>query len=208
MYYKTSEDGKITPMAGNAAVTHVWGEAPLYARILGSDWQRLHPAIRRAHLPGTGLCARGSFRILHGRSRIAEIVCRLMLLPGESDQVDTVLEVSTSTAGEIWRRRFGHVVVCTTQRFSAPARVWERFGRLELLLTVRLQGAGLTYRSIAAFFRLGILRIPIPSFLAPKIEVHESPRSVSGTQVQVSVRFPGRQLLISYAGRLEWGDQQ
>ncbi|MGI8923487.1 MAG: DUF4166 domain-containing protein [Fimbriimonadales bacterium] len=207
MYYKRSEDEIITPMAGSAAATHVCGEAPLYARILGSDWQRLHPAIRRAHSTGHGLCARGRFRIVHGRSRIAGIICHLMPLPRESNEVDTVLEVSTSTAGEMWRRRFGNDVVCTTQRFSAAGQVWERLGRLELLLTVRLQGDGLTYRSIAARFRIGILRIPLPSFLAPKVEAHESPVSVSGTQAQVSVMFPGRRLLISYTGRLELGDQ-
>ena len=90
-----------------------------------------------------------------------------MGMPRPSRAVRTTLDVQPEGDELVWRRDFE----------IDGGRIAERRGPIELRLRVTVHDGGIEYRCDGARLRVGSLRIPLPSFLAPRVEgrVYEGP---------------------------------
>jgi hypothetical protein len=178
---------------------------PLYERVLGDDWHRLDPVIRRAHLHGEGITGVGSARISTGSSPAARFFCRLLRLP-RAGEFDASVDVIEKDDTEVWIRRFGQHVVKTSQKRIGIGLILEKFKWVQFAIAVERCSEGVTYRSRTAQIRLGFVTIPLPKRIQPRIIALES-ATLTGNGVDVSVFFPGDRLLISYVGEFDWSEE-
>ena len=178
--------------------------AALYPRLLGESWAELHPAVRRAHLESGPIRGTGSFQIGLGRTGWARLLARLLRLPPAAQDLATRLSVTRSLDEEIWSRTFGEHRVVTRQREASGGLLAERFGILELRLRLSVVEGGLDYRQVGAALRLGVLGLPLPRWMAPRVTARERPAGADSrsTQVEVQVALPAVGDLISYSGCL------
>lgn len=175
---------------------------PLYPRLLGSDWNRLHETVRRHHLDGDSVIAEGVFQIRHGRSWLARGLVRILRLPGIGDTVPTRLIITSDRDRERWDRTFGVQRMITTQ-WATGNLLTESFGLTELHFRLEAENGTLTYHQVRAAVRLGPVTLPLPAWLAPSVSANEGPgEQPHQTAVCVSVSLPLVGLLITYSGTL------
>jgi hypothetical protein len=177
--------------------------APLYAQILGDDWLRVAAPIRRAHAPLPVLRAHGHFRVEHGRHPVARLLARLLRLPPASDAIDTRLIVTALGQGERWERTFGTSRVETEQHEGPASDLIEHFGLLALRFHLDAADGSLRYVQQDAAFGWRSARLPIPAWLAPRVEAREDPVGSGGIHVHVQVALPLVGRLIAYEGLIE-----
>jgi len=178
------------------------GAQPLYERVLGEDWHRLNTHIRGAHLQGVRMTGKGSAQVITGNSLAAKLFCKLLRLP-KPGEFDATVEVDRKQDSEIWTRRFGRHIVRTKQDQHGSGQILERFRWMQFTIAVERHDKGVTYCSKSAHLRFGLIPIPIPKHIQPRIDALESATG-TGNRVNVSVFFPANQLLISYIGEFEW----
>jgi hypothetical protein len=171
--------------------------AALYPRLLGSAWLDLHPAIRLLHLTDDVATARLEFHC--GRGLAARLACRALRLPSSSTVLDARLAIARDAESERWIRTFGQRLLVTTQRGLPDGTLAERFGALELRFRLRVVEGTLTYVQAGAALVVGRLRIPLPRWIAPRVEARET--CVDGrSYVKVSISAPGSGMVMSYEG--------
>jgi hypothetical protein len=173
----------------------------LYPRLVGKRWAELPEQVRAAHNPSARL--RGTFRVRRGRGLGAGFLCRLFRLPPPGRQVPVILDIAAGEAREVWVRRVGNTCFATLQ-WSEGGALIERSGPIELQFHLRASGGVLRYRQVGCRLRIGPLRVPVPSWVAPRVAARESAGRGDGeTRVWVRIRLPGGRLLLSYGGRLQ-----
>jgi hypothetical protein len=184
--------------------------APLYARILRDDWDRIAAPIRRVHSPLPMLRARGQFRVERGGHPMARLLARLLRLPPASDAIDTRLIITAIDHGdysERWERTFGTSRVVTEQHDgpgpASASDLVERFGLLELRFHLDATAGSLRYVQRDAAFRWRSARLRIPAPLAPRVDAREDPAGRTGVKVHVQVTLPMVGPLVTYEGIIE-----
>ncbi len=175
----------------------------LYPRLLGPSWHELAAPVRRAHLDGASLRAVGSFRIRHGTNRFARFLARLLRLPSVTEAADAWLVVTPLGRGERWMRSFDGRLLTSTQWEGSGGRLIERIKLLELQFWLEVRAGALFYRQVGASLRFGPLRVPLPRWMAPRVEAREEPDGAGRMHVLVSVTVPRVGLLVSYEGHIE-----
>jgi hypothetical protein len=110
---------------------------------------------------------------------------------------------------ERWHRAFdGRSLV--TDQFEAPGgRLAERIGILEFRFRLAVEQGALLFRQEGLAIWLGPLRLPLPDWLAIKIDAREGPAGAPGeagdrTTVDVRVTAPTGRLLFAYRGTVGW----
>jgi hypothetical protein len=176
----------------------------LYQRILGAEWHRLHPTLREAHFDSSARPAYGSFRVVHGKGRLARLLAGLLGLPHAAEAVPIQLEITADDRGQRWFRTFGDKKL-TTLQFEAPGHLLaERFSALELRFRLVAGGNSLRYEQERAFLCIGRQRLPLPRRVSPSVSATETVATSPGrTHVAVTVSMPWIGLLIAYEGELE-----
>jgi hypothetical protein len=79
----------------------------------------------------------------------------------------------------------------------------ERMGTVEMLLRLEVVDGALSYQTVSAAFRIGVLRVPLPYRLSPHVTAWE--KAVGDTNqihVSVDVTLPLLGRLIAYDGIL------
>jgi hypothetical protein len=175
-------------------------QAALYPRLLGPAWLELHPAIRR-HL--TADVASGRFEFRRGRSLAARLTCRVLRLPSSDTALDTRLAIARRVESETWSRVLGHRLIVTIQRGLPDGTLAERFGALEFRFHLRVVDGALTWVQAGVALMGGPLRIPLPRFIAPRVEARQARIDERGAHVRVRISAPGIGLLMSYEGCVE-----
>ena len=136
--------------------------AKLYPELLGASWDELDKAVQRLHGDGETVRAAGTFRVRHGRDRLARGLVRLAGLPAEAEAVEVRLVVSRRDDGEEWRRAFAGRPLVSFQSQRPGGFLAERVGLLEIGFRLEVTGGALVYHSHGAALRLGPLGIPLP----------------------------------------------
>ena len=172
--------------------------AALYPRLLGPAWLNLHAAIRSLHL--TDDVATGRFEFHRGRSLAARLVCRALRLPSSSTALEMQLAIARDAESERWTRTLGQRLLVTTQRGLPDGTLAERFGALELRFHLHVVEGNLTYVQAGAGLMVGRLRIPLPRWIAPRVEAREACVDGQGSHVRVEISAPGSGLVMSYEG--------
>jgi hypothetical protein len=178
----------------------------LYAELLGPAWLELAEPVRAAHASGPTVRANGRLRIVHGRTRAARWLARMLRLPRASDAADTRLLVMRSAGGERWRRTFDDRQLDTWQCRTADGALAERFGVLELRFQLAASQGSLVFQQTEAALRWGAVRLRIPAACAPRVDAREDPAGARRIEVHVRVTLPVIGPVITYDGTIEIED--
>ena len=171
-------------------------EPSLYRRILGDQLDQLAPALRRFHDSSVTRQASGTFEVIRGAGRWRGWLATLLRLPPAGLEVPVTLEVAVTGNQERWVRCFDSHLMPTWQWQSGELLI-EAGGPLRLGFELLPEQDGLRYRLRRTWFCL----VPLPSFLAPRVEAIELGRD-DGWDVTVQFTLPLIGLLIQYQGSL------
>jgi len=181
-----------------------WPQTTLYERILGTEWNRLAEIVRKAHLETYGEPARGRFRIMRGKGRLAKALAGVLRLPAAGENIPVQLEITSHGRGEQWLRKFGTKRLTTLQYEAPGGLLAEKFGVLEFRFRLTVVDDCLRYSQESVFLCIGRQRIPLPRWISPSVSATESAAVSAGrTHVKVTVSMPWVGLLIAYDGDLE-----
>lgn len=173
---------------------------PLYRQVLGDDFDRLPPAVRRLHDHDGAISATGSCEVMRGRSWFARLIGRLFSLPPAGRNVPVRVSFSALQGEEVWRRDFGGHRLTSRQGLLAgrAGLLYERFGAGCFAIEPRVLPEGLDLQLRGA----SLLGMALPRFLWPQIIGRERMDSQGRFTFFVSVRLPVIGLLFRYEGYL------
>lgn len=176
----------------------------LYPRALGDAWDALPEPLRACHDPSPSLEAEGSFTVTRSRSWLARVVLALAGMPPAGRDVAVRLEVRALRDEQIWERDFAGFRMTTIQSLAPGGLMAERRGPLELLFRLDTEARALVYRPAGLRLRVGPLRIPLPSWCGPRVEVRAwcEPDEDDVMHVRVSMSLPLLGEAITYGGSL------
>jgi hypothetical protein len=155
------------PLFSGLAITHSMVEiaqpAPLYRRVMGTEFDRLAPALRRMHSISRDEGAHGRGTVTRGRHPLAKLIAAMMGFPAEGDHALHV-HFRENDGIEHWTRDFGG------KRFSSAlgehkGEMVERFGPLRFHFALRAENDGALAMEIRRWSFLGL---PLLSALAPR----------------------------------------
>ena len=176
----------------------------LYERLSGPAWQQLSENVRKAHVAGDSLRARGVFSVQHGQFFLARLLARLLRLPSPADATAVQLQVTVSERGEKWERSFGSRRLISFQTATADNLLAERFGPFVIRFRLHPSADELSYHQQGVAVGFGRLRLPLPAWLAPRVQVTErAVNATARTHVAVSISQPPLGLVIRYEGEFE-----
>jgi len=183
------------PLALTAAVEESSPE-PLYARIMGRDFERLPAAVRALHLVNGDFAASGIAEIARGRNVAARLIGRVMGFPPAGSGVPVSVWMREQQGVETWRRDFGGS--CFESRLSnRGGRLVERFGPIRFEMDLRLERNGLSM----PFRRWWVGPLLMPRFLLPRGLACEY-EAEGRFHFDVPIALPLVGLLIHYKGWL------
>jgi hypothetical protein len=175
----------------------------LFPRVLGRDWDALPDVVKRGHELEPEMHGHGAFTIVHGASWILRLAARMMGMPPAGDHVPTRLDVVSEGGELVWRRDFGGTHMDSRMYEIDGGRIAERRGPIEICMRITARDGAIVYRSDTVRLRIGPLRIPFPSFLAPRIEGRVW---ADGAAMHTRIRIDSWMgMIVTYEGPLELG---
>ena len=191
---------RFEPLFAALSIVHATTEraiVPLYARTMRERFDRLPAAVRTMHdLYGDGGAA-GEGTIERGSNPIARLAGWLVRFP-PAGTYPLHVGFAERNGVETWTRRFG------PHRFHSMLsqrgdRVVEGFGPLRFAFELPSDDQGLAME-LAGWSALGI---PLPRFLAPRIEAREWQDEASRFRFHVAICAPVIGTIVRYTGWLE-----
>jgi hypothetical protein len=168
----------------------------LYPSLLGPAWAHLALAVQRLHAGSAG--ARGSFRVRRGQRLLARLLATLLGMPPAADNVAISLKIERSARGERWTRAFGDRIISTAQ-WSRDNLLIEAMGLIQCIFCLCAAEEALVFQQVGAAIGLGRFALPLPRWLAPRVEGRAEPRE-GGVYVEVRIYAPLAGLLVAYDG--------
>jgi hypothetical protein len=187
------------PLLAKLAVTTDVDEIPLppalYARVMGSAFDRLPPLVRRLHAPVCDAGWAGEATVTRGRSLLARLIATTMRFP-RSGTFPLHVHIRAEDHGERWTRRFADQAFTSRFTRSGPHLV-ERFGplRFRFALDGDEEGLAMRFRGWSAF------GLPLPRALGPRVEAREW-EEAGRFRLHVAVGVPMIGPVIGYDGWL------
>lgn len=178
----------------------MWGVMPVsptpFQALLGADFERLAPPVRRIHGLARSLDTAGRAEVTVAPGLAAGLLCRACGLPRTGRDVPVEVRFVPDGGGERWYRRFAD------RRYAsrigvAGGRLRERFGPFDLLYRLTLADGALCWTLVE--WRL--LGLPLPRASRPRIVCREAGDGVRFT-FDIAVAFPVLGPVIRYAGWL------
>jgi hypothetical protein len=187
--------------AGRRIVSGVRDEGrdgPLYARVLGTTWDRLPEEIRAMH---SVVEAVGRARVERGRGLSARLVAAAVGFPGASEDTPVSVRFDAANGVETWTRTFGGKSFSSRQ-FAGRGRsrnlLCERFGPLTFAMALVLNAGELSL----VLRRWSIFGVPLPMALCPGSVAYEGVEDGKFRfHVEISHKVTG--LIVRYRGWLE-----
>lgn len=159
------------PLFAGLSIQHGCSEIaqplPLYARVMGSDFDQLAPALKAVHGALRDAGAAGRAVVSRGTHPIARLIAKIMRFPPAGEHALHV-HFSEEQGVERWTRDFGG------SRFSSVLRadgnqLVERFGPLCFTFALSAAAAGL----MMDITKWSLGPIPLPQWLAPRSPARE-----------------------------------
>jgi hypothetical protein len=169
----------------------------LYRRVLGDQFDKLPPVLKRFHGSPEGGRAHGNFRVTRGPGWLRNALANLLGFPRAGAAVPVRLEVAPEGTSERWYRHFPDRKLSSLQWANGP---WleESFGMGAYRWELLIEGKRLTHE----FRQARVAGIPVPRALAPFVNGWVDADD-SGWTVVVHIFFPLLGEIVGYEGRVE-----
>lgn len=169
----------------------------LYQRAMGSDFERLAPALQRFHSLGGDCRLHGMVQTEAPQGRIARMLARTLGTPLQTSQGPIRFELHATPHEECWVRHFPQQTMKSVLGLE-QGRLVERFRivRLEFKL---IENRGALRMALCGLRFLGM---PCPGWLRPEVLAEEHG---DGDRLffYVRARLPGIGQVVAYQGHLE-----
>jgi hypothetical protein len=189
-------ESSLASLATEQAIVELPAPAPLYARVMGEDFQRLAPAVQRMHDVLRDYGATGEGSVVRGANPIARFIAKVIRFP-PSGEYPLHVHFEERDGIELWTRDFGGHRFSSQLMLGAAGHVVEKFGpiRFHFRLTAQDGTLGMQLQ------RWSVCRLPMPLALGPKAPAREWEES--GTfHFEVAVSLPLIGPVIRYRGWL------
>jgi Domain of unknown function (DUF4166) len=144
----------------------------LYPQLLAADFASLPRVLREFHSVPRGGRASGTVVVRHTNRWLA----RLVGFPGIGENIPLQLEVQTNGNCEIWVRRFGSVILRTSQRQEGDLLLETR-GLVRIFFRIFADESGMRFESQ----RARLWMIPLPLRVEATVRGNESSWEVDVT---------------------------
>lgn len=173
--------------------------APLYRRVLGSNFDRLPAAVAALHDHDGCAVATGRCRVERGAHPLARFAAAFFGFPPAGENVDLRMEITAEGGGERWLRDFaGHRTSSIQGEVPGrPGLLFESFGPGRFTIDPRPTAQGLSFALTGA----RILGLPLPRRLWPRV-VGDATAAGGRYTFEVSIALPLLGLLVRYRGYL------
>jgi hypothetical protein len=175
-------------------------QCPLYQRVLGSAWSTLPTTLLAMHSVEHSATVSGRADVRRGKTLLARLVAAIIRFPAEGTDIPVEVRFDVHEGRETWTRRFAGRTF-SSEQFEGAGRyerlLCERFGPFTLGLALVLAGGRLSL-IVRDWSCLGV---PLPRFLAPHSESHESEQD-GRFHFDVSISHPLTGLIVHYRGSL------
>lgn len=170
---------------------------PLYARVMGEEFDQLPAAVRAMHLLNGDLGAHGTAQVVRGGSLGARLIGRAFGFPAAAAEVPVSVWMAERDGVETWRRDFGGA--CFASRMSQHGDlVVERFGAVRFAMKLKREPDGLSM----PFQRWWIGPVPMPRAFLPRGVAREYVEN-GRFWFDVPIALPVIGPLVHYRGWLE-----
>ena len=169
---------------------------PLYARVMGADFDRLPSAVRTMHEVCGDAGAAGEGMVERGRGVSARLIGRVMRFP-PTGRFPVHVAFAETDGVERWTRDFGGHLFAS-ELSENRGLIAERFGPIRFALALPADGKGLKME----LRRWSVFHIPLPRFLAPRIAAREWQEENGRFGFDVRVAMPLVGPVVRYAGWL------
>jgi hypothetical protein len=173
---------------------------PLYRRALGSAWSALPATLRAMHSVQHTATATGRADVRRGKTLLARLVAAFIRFPAEGTDIPVAVRFDVRDGRETWTRRFADRTFSSAQCTGT--------GRYERLVCERFGPFTLGLALVVANGRLSLivrdwsfLGVPLPRFLAPHSNSHESEHD-GRFHFDVAISHPLTGLIVHYRGWL------
>ncbi|MEP6610454.1 MAG: DUF4166 domain-containing protein [Mucilaginibacter sp.] len=166
----------------------------LYQQFLGEEFEKLSPNLKSFHQSKIEIRVLGEFKIVRGKSAIANMFASIAGLPLDNDAAEAELVVEPTAHFEIWGRRLGDKKVISKQWLEGRYLV-EKFQVVHIYLTGEVVNGDL----IIADAYSTILGIPMPPFLTPAV-LATGKDAGDGVEINVEIGFNPFGRIINYSG--------
>ncbi len=190
--------------AGRAIFMGFRGEessGPLYREILGGAFEALPRRVKQIHNCQAEQKWTGNAEVRRGKSILARIICGIIGLPENNDEVPVSVTFSPSNGSEKWTRNFGGRIfssVLTQGTDKNQHLIVERFGVFAVALALVVEGDRVYYVARRSF----MFGLPLPTAILPWGLTFETEKNGSFYfEVEICAPFVG--LIVSYKGILE-----
>jgi hypothetical protein len=180
--------------------------APLYARVLGSAWDRLPVEIRNMHDVDGATSAQGRASVERGRSTLARLAAFIIGFPKAVADTPVSIRFEASGGTETWSRRFGDDSFSSYQfagRGRSAGLLCERFGPLTFAMALVPENGQLAL----VLRRWSVFGIPLPMWLCPRSNSYETTES-GRFRFHVEIGHPFTGLIVQYKGWLQLDQQR
>jgi Domain of unknown function (DUF4166) len=166
----------------------------IYERVLGERFASLNPSLRRFLGEALGGRAAGTLRVTRADGLIRNAIAAAMGIP-PAGEYETQLEVTPLRDGQRWSRRFGTYALETSQS-EYRGLLLESTGPASIGFELVVQEGSLLFLPRRAW----VFGIPLPLWLAPRIEAENSPVESGGWRVRVRFGIPMLGQIAEYEG--------
>lgn len=172
---------------------------PLFARVLGDQWQTLPQALQQMHSVTEPCCAQGRADVQRGTSPLARLIAGVMGFPAAGRDVSVRVGFEPDGEGEIWRRSFaGQSFASRLDQAASAGLIVESFGALSFVFRLVPDGPRLWLRPLA----WRVAGVPMPRALLPLGESSEFADDQGRFNFDVEIAHPLCGLIVRYRGYL------
>jgi hypothetical protein len=168
----------------------------IYERVLRERFGSLNPPLRHFLADARGGRAVGLLRVTRAMGRVRNAIASGLGIP-PAGEYETELDVSPLADGQRWKRRFGDYALETTQREYRGLLV-EASGPASIGFELVVDQGSLLFVPRRAW----VFGIPLPRWLAPRIEAENSPAESGGWRVRVRFGVPLLGQVAEYEGNV------
>jgi hypothetical protein len=172
----------------------------VFRQVLGADFERLPPAVQRAH-GGGNIRLTGQADVATYLGWLGKAVCWIIGLPRQGTGVPTRVDFTPHAGGMVhWHRDFAgrHY----SSDFSAGSgkntgKLTEKMGVITVFFALALRADRLCYEIVGG----RLMGIPLPKILAPRCIAYESEQD-GAFMFDITIGLPVFGRLIAYKGTL------